>query len=294
MKQDIYISEWLEKDYKVVYNQLKGALSSLQIPIDVLPYSKDVWCRDYMPVYIGNGQYVGFNFHPDYLWDKPSRREYITKQDLATEDMSIRFSDRMDLIFDGGNYVRCGNKVIMTDKVFSENSNWRPVALLDRMEEAFQAEIVLLPWDMEEPYGHADGMVRYVGDNCVLMTNYLDFDQKYKDDFGSKMKIVLEKAGFRVETIKFWDKLKDDPHFNDLMNESWCYINYLQVGSNVLVPKLSYSPLDEEAKHQIETALGQTVTVKLIDVDMTPIVKDLNSQQNSGGALNCLSWTIKV
>lgn len=27
MKQEIYISEWLEKGYKVVYNQLKDALS---------------------------------------------------------------------------------------------------------------------------------------------------------------------------------------------------------------------------------------------------------------------------
>ena len=106
--------------------------------------------------------------------------------------------------------------------------------------------------------------------------------------------LALKETGGTLDTIEFWDKLKDDPHFNDLMNESWCYINYLQVGSNILVPKLSYSPLDEEAKHQIETALGQTVTVELIDVDMTPIVKDLNSQQNSGGALNCLSWTIKA
>ena len=59
MKQIIYISEWLEKDYKVVYNQLRDALMSLQIPLNTLPYSKEVWCRDYMPVYIGSGQYVG-------------------------------------------------------------------------------------------------------------------------------------------------------------------------------------------------------------------------------------------
>ena len=70
MKQIIYISEWLEKDYKVVYNQLRDALMSLQIPLNTLPYSKEVWCRDYMPVYIGSGQYVGFNYRPDYLWDK--------------------------------------------------------------------------------------------------------------------------------------------------------------------------------------------------------------------------------
>ena len=108
------------------------------------------------------------------------------------------------------------------------------------------------------------------------------------------MKKILEEAGFTVTPLEYWDKLKDDKQFNDMINESWCYINFLQVGSHILVPKLSYSPLNEEAKHQIEAAFGQTVSVELINVDMTPIVKDLNSEQNSGGALNCLTWTIKA
>ena len=273
MKQDIYISEWLEKDYKVVYNQLKGALSSLQIPIDVLPYSKDVWCRDYMPVYIGNGQYVGFNFHPDYLWDKPSRREYITKQDLATEDMSIRFSDRMDLIFDGGNYVRCGNKVIMTDKVFSENSNWRPVALLDRMEEAFQAEIVLLPWDMEEPYGHADGMVASLEDRRILLNNYRQMEKERGKPMTKRIVKILD-SHFDVVELKY-DCIPSE--------ESWCYLNYLETESAIILPALS-------PKHDCDNDLAafnifsRIFKKKVIcQVYVGPLIKD-------GGALHCVTW----
>lgn len=273
MKQDIYISEWLEKDYKVVYNQLKGALSSLQISIEVLPYSKDVWCRDYMPVYIGNGQYVGFNFHPDYLWDKPSRREYITKQDLATEDMSIRFSDRMDLILDGGNYVRCGNKVIMTDKVFSENSNWRPVALLDRMEEAFQAEIVLLPWDMEEPYGHADGMVASLGDRRILLNNYRQMEKERGKPMTKRLVKILD-YHFDVVELKY-DCIPSE--------DSWCYLNYLETESAIILPALS-------PKHDCDNDLAafnifsRIFKKKVIcQVYVGPIIKD-------GGALHCVTW----
>ena len=38
MKQDIYISEWLEKDYKVVYDQLIVVLADLRITPKILSY----------------------------------------------------------------------------------------------------------------------------------------------------------------------------------------------------------------------------------------------------------------
>ena len=62
MTQEIYISEWLEKDYKDVYNQLLRVLAEFDITPKTLPYSEEVWCRDYMPIHIGEGKYVGFNF----------------------------------------------------------------------------------------------------------------------------------------------------------------------------------------------------------------------------------------
>ena len=34
--------------------------------------------------------------------------------------------------------------------------------------------------------------------------------------------------------------------------------------------------------------------IRVIDVDMTSIVEDMNDKQNSGGALNCLTWTVRT
>ena len=83
--------------------------------------------------------------------------------------------------------------------------------------------------------------------------------------------------------------------FRLLFNHSWCYINYLHVGNKILVPKLEYEPLDNEAIRQIDRAFNtekHIADIQLIDVDMTSIVEDMGGGHNSGGALNCLTWTI--
>ena len=165
---------------------------------------------------------------------------------------------------------------------------------------------MLLSWEGRElnPIGHADGMVRYIGNNSVLMTNYKDFDKSYedysgeKDDFWKKMRSALVNAGFKDKDIKeleFWDKFKEDKMFNLLFDRSWCYINFLQLGNRILVPKLGYDKLDNEALKQIKDAFKfakESFEIELIGVDMTSIVENMNDDNNSGGALNCLTWTI--
>lgn len=273
MKQDIYISEWLEKDYKVVYDQLIVALADLRITPKILPYSQEVWCRDYMPVHIGEGRYVGFHFRPDYLWDKPSDHQYITQQELAVEDLSIDFSDKVDLFLDGGNYVRCGDKVVMTDKIFSENSNWRPVALLNRLEEAFQAEVILLPWDMEEPYGHSDGMVNYLGDNRVLLNNFRQLEKGKEKPFTKRLIKILE---YHFDIVELKYDCKPSP-------DSWCYLNYLETDDAIILPALS-------EKHDCESDwVAFSVFQQIFD---KKIIKQVYAHPLAklGGALHCATW----
>ena len=218
MTQEIYISEWLEKDYKDVYNQLLRVLAEFDITPKTLPYSEEVWCKDYMPIHIGEGKYVGFNFRPDYLWDDQKYHKYITRQELAIEDLDINISDNVDIVLDGGNYVRCGDKVVMTDKIFSENTNWRPLALLCRLEEAFQAEIILLPWDMNEPFGHSDGMIAWLGDDRILLNNYHQLENGKRKSFSTRIRKILN-SQFEILELEYKGMLSQD---------IWCYMNYLE------------------------------------------------------------------
>lgn len=271
---------------------------------ELLSNTMDVWARDYMPIQLTKDVYLSYTYKPDYLEEYP---KCVTNWQMHQVHGNGKFNFKfvhMPIILDGGNVVKAvlnGKPCfIMCDKVLQENNiseksfrDWWGKWWFDNFDGT-EMGLVLLPWEgkKENPIGHADGMVRYIGENHVLMTNYLDFDKK----FGEKMKSALVDAGFNIDnvtTLEYWDKFKDDQQFKNLLNESWCYINYLQLGNRVLVPKLGYGPLNEEAKVQIGKAFGNKATVELIDVDMTNIVKDMNSQQNSGGALNCLSWTTK-
>ena len=144
--EKIYLSEWLQKDFTDVYGALCVILDRCGAPYGLLPYSKDIWCRDYMPVHIGGGKYVGFKYFPDYM-DNEKERKYITEQEKAAEGLSIHFSTILDVVMDGGNYVRCGDKVVMTDKILTENPHLRPLRLLALLEDAFQAQVILIPWD---------------------------------------------------------------------------------------------------------------------------------------------------
>ena len=236
MTQDIYISKWLEKNYKVVYDQLSTALLEVNSSPKVLPYSNEVWCRDYMPVHIGRGSYVGFHFRPDYLWNTPKYQKYITRQRLAVEDLSINFSDAVDLFLDGGNYVRCDDKVVMTDKIFAENPNWRPLALLDRLEDAFQAEVFLLPWDMSESYGHSDGMVAWIDGGRILLNNYHQLERGKNKPFTRRIRKILCEQFDVVE-------LEYEGHPS---RDSWCYLNFLETDDAIILPALSLNHESEE------------------------------------------------
>ena len=142
----ICVSEWLRNDYGQVYASLCDAFEKSGLKWQVLTQTKEVWARDYMPLHLGDGKYVTFNFSPDYLAGNSSK--YCTDQKLVIETLDIDVVAHLNIVLDGGNVVRCGDKTIMTDKIFSENPNIRPVKLIDMIEKTLDTELILIPWDM--------------------------------------------------------------------------------------------------------------------------------------------------
>ena len=138
------------------------------------------------------------------------------------------------------------------------------------LEEAFRCEIVFLPWDKNEKYGHSDGIIHYLGNNRILMTNYADFDKTFAQNYLR----ILEKH-FDVVTLKYNVKRKHE--------HSWSYINFLQVSNLVLVPQLGI-PEDEQALEQISCVMPDC---EVIGIPALEAVR-------RGGALNCISWNIKA
>ena len=314
----VYISSLIDRESGDLDEQtrckLKSRIEVFCSDCEPLLNTRDVWARDYMPIQLTKDIFLGYTYNPDYLVEKyPNcitnwqlHNVHTQKQKQSFDNLTIV---QIPLILDGGNVVKAilnGNPcMIMCSKVLQENNVienefrdwWKQ--WWKKNFNGTEMELVLLPWEGKKlnPIGHADGMVRYIGEGHVLMTNYLDYDKKDKDYFGGTLNNVLKKAGFVVETLEFWNEFSDDYIFHLLFDETWCYINYLQEGKRILVPSLGYPKLDDAARRQIEAAFkkaNQDVVVQTIGCNMTPIVKDMNEKMNSGGALNCLTWTIQT
>ncbi len=271
----IYTSELLRTEQKTtcVAKAIFAALDKLHVEHRELKNTQDYWCRDYMPVMVyDDGTYAIYEYNPDYLVENKKWCNYITNQQDACKQLRLYAPMNMNIVFDGGNYVRCGNKVIMTDKIFSENPQWPTHELIQHLQIALCADIILLPWDMKDPCGHADGMVADLGDGQILLNGCW---KKQDAPFHKRLRKILD-VHFKVEELPAWDGDKD----------SWCYLNYLHIPEGILLPCLSenYDTKDDIAALKYFEQLFPKL--EIIPIYARPLIKG----KNGGGALHCVTW----
>ena len=261
-----------------VAKDLFAALDRLGIQHMELSNTMDIWCRDYMPVLLfDDGYYATYQYQPDYLWNKKCNRKYITNQTNASKGLEINTSLSMGLVFDGGNYVRHNDKrkstVFMTDKILMENSFCPSHELIVKLHLSLAADIVLLPWDMDEPYGHADGMVAPLPDGRLLLNNYCQTAKGKKIDYYKRLLKMLD-GHFPFVELSYDCKLEVD---------SWCYLNFLKVPGAVLLPCHSRG-----AKCDNDQAAIEKFQELFPDDEIIPIYA--KSLINRGGGLHCVTW----
>ena len=265
----VYFSEWALKDFSVPINNICKVLDKYGIEYEFLRHTKDYWCRDYMPIQVNENKFVQYTYAPDYLQNEKDRK-YITDPSAPLQDLNIS-TIKTNLIIDGGNIIKCPDKIIMTEKVFHENKNVPRNKVIAILEQLFECNIVFLPWDKSETYGHADGIVRWVNGNTVLLTAY-----EMSRYFANKFLKELERE-FDVIVMKYSTR----PRNREL---SWAYINFLQTKNVIIVPAFNIKE-DEQALQQIENIFSD-YQGRVETVDISDII-------NCGGGLNCISWNIK-
>ena len=259
--------------------------------------TRDIWSRDYMPVQLTKDLFLNYTYNPDYLSDQ---KKYITNwskhkvHTCKTKELKLEVIT-IPLVLDGGNVIKAIDKfgkptIIMCSKVLNEN-NLSKEELTDLWNQFFdnQIRLILIEWEGKDEnlIGHADGMVRYITEGKVLITNYCDWDDE------ERLSEPL-KEYFDIERLHFGDVegIKGTEMWSLLISKSWGYINFLQVGKHIIVPKLEWEELNRIAVQQIQKAFGASYKVELIDCDMTQILEDPEVNTNSGGGLNCLTWTL--
>ncbi len=258
----VYFSEWTK--YFRCCGEIIKILDKYQVKHELLPFTKDYWIRDYMPVQISESTFIQYRYNPDYLQTKTL---YITDPTGCCKHLNID-TIKTDIVIDGGNIIKCNDAIIMTDKVSYENSTYSKSELVNQLEVLFQAELILIPWDRKEPYGHADGMVRFIENKKILLNNYMDSDKRLRENL-----VKVLNPHFEIIELHY-----NVPKRSEL---SWAYINYLQVGDLILLPAMG---IDED-----EQALSQFKGVFETDIEQVNVAELVRL----GGALNCISWNIK-
>lgn len=262
----------------------------------LLKDTKDIWARDYMPIQLDSDRYAGYEFAPNYLYNDKRYISTITQQAMVCNELEIE-PKSSGLIIDGGNIVKTSKGAIMTEKVFAENPQYSRIGLINRLENLLETEVIFIPWDRSEIYGHADGVAREIAPGKLLMTNYHRFSQRFADLF---LKVLS--PCFDIEILDY--KVKNQhPH-------NWCYINFLQVCNKIFIPQLTVyreatTPFDI-TKSIVIDGIAQMVTGKVIEEDAQALeqfrrlipdkeIIPVSCPQivKRGGALNCISWNIK-
>ncbi|MBD5263122.1 MAG: hypothetical protein HDS39_03495 [Bacteroides sp.] len=257
--------------------QIESALTAENEIYDFVPNAADIWIRDFMPFQRHDGEFVVYRYNPDYLQGKNSR--YTTNCRDAflaiggSDALSSAICNHTNLIIDGGNMIRCTDKngvdcVIMTTKVLYENPGLSHHEILLELDDIFNAEVILIPWDTEEETGHADGMIRSLGSGKLLMNCYADIDP----NLGNAIKKALGNR-FEIQELKYGDMCRE---------KSWCHLNYLELRNAVLVPTASIAS-DKVALKRLENIIGK----KCIPISMAKIISE-------GGAMHCISWSMNT
>jgi agmatine/peptidylarginine deiminase len=250
----------------------------MEIEWGELKGTKDIWIRDYMPIQLSDDQFLVYKYDPDYL--KVSGKEYLTdSQSIYKSILPEEKVKQVNITLDGGNVVTCYAHRVMTDKVFQENGKAKYAPeFIQYITESLGSEILFLPWHCDnsnapnaDVYGHADGLVRWTGENRILMSNHREFEPEEADDIRWR----LEAEGYEVTEILF-----DVPNPNKDYN--WAYINYLEVGNKIIVPTFGI-PEDEQALRYIRTSNPNSIVRGFRMRDIA----------RNGGALHCITWNIK-
>lgn len=262
----LYFSSQLNTSkYKPAADRMFAALNLFNIKYKLLNNTKDIWLRDFMPVKIKSGKYVSFRYEPSYLANDLQLRTNF-KTDIAP---SFKVDNLVytDINLDGGNVVFSPSKakVIISDRVFSENPSISEAELTAKLEKLLEASLIIIPSLKSDMTGHADGMVRFVGENTVIVNAPLS-----PYGFETKVKKSLQNYGFNVI---------DFPYFYSKGDSAvGCYLNYLETEKSIFLPVFGVDT-DNEA---IELAKN------IFDKTIIPV--NINEIADDGGLLNCISW----
>ncbi|MBW6460383.1 MAG: agmatine deiminase family protein [Bacteroidales bacterium] len=259
-----------------------------------------------MPVQVNKDKFVRFKYDPKYLRGKIYDK-IRTKQSEVIDPFPMNVEDRMDILLDGGNVIKGLRNAILTDKVFRDNVSDNGEMLLDseNLKNILEVEdVIIIPPEKGDYTGHADGLVRFLHDEAVLVSSHtgkqnVDGSEYVTQSDAQKLYGILACAGLDILQVPYFfsDRKYRDPE-SDSKSEDYTaignYVNYMQIGDKVFVPQYYRENDDLGAKKNIVERMDKEAIRVFKKHFREETVIPVNSYDIAlrGGVLNCITWNV--
>jgi len=248
--------------------------------------TKNVWCRDYMPVKTASGKYVQFTYHPRYMvGDK--YKDNFPDTAIFLKDFNLEWvTPKKQIILDGGAIEIHGKKGIVSDRVFRDNLNRNEAEIYNDLKTLLELDqLIVIPQYPYDFTGHVDGLVRFIDDNRVVVNDLkkeLEEAQKDKNRYRKQLienwiyafKSSLLNAGLQKVELP-----TSIPEESPPSSGEGIYTNFLLLEDLIVMPVYGKKE-DKIAADRLSNLYSK-------------IVKTVNAKALSqmGGMINCVTWT---
>lgn len=273
VEQTVYMSELLMSKFPETCKNLIKILEKHHVNYSFIKGTKDIWCRDYMPVQTESGKLIQFKYDPSYLKGKKEWEESRSDVKEICEKNNI-VATESDINLDGGNVLICDGRAIISDRIFTENPTYDKTSLVNELTKLLECEIIIIPAINGDYTGHADGMVRFVNRNTILGNRMAD-EYKY---WQKGMQKVLETYNLTYIDLPFLTDIKDSKHPESAIG---IYVNYLEVNDLIVAPIFNR----EEDKQVIEILKNAFPNKQIETINYNDVAQE-------GGLLNCTTWVV--
>lgn len=260
-------------DLRPVYRELRAALSELGIEHEVLTSGDspaDIWIRDWGFV---AGHY--FRFEPSYAKGLYPPGLVAKARRILDQRLGCR-PPTVPLILDGGNFIHNGRTAILTEKVLKDNPAMSTAAVERTILDLGFKQVVFIPVEPEDDVGHADGIVRFISADVLLVNDYTGSDFT---GYRKGLMRVLETSGIGARIVPFpWFSTNEGK--GRVWSAAGAYINFILTRRGIVHPTFNHA-LDE----QVAKVLAENTVLPLRPVFASPVARH-------GGALNCISMNV--
>ena len=260
-------------DLRPVYRELRAALEALGIESEQLTRDNspfDIWIRDWGFV---EGHY--FRFEPSYAkgFYPPA---LVAKARRMLDQCVGCCRPTVPLVLDGGNLIHNGRTAILTKKVLKDNRAKSRAEVEKTILDLGFGQVVFIPIEPDDNVGHADGIVRFVSADLLLVNDYTG---SHFTGYRKRLMRILEGAGIGARIVPFPWYSTTERH-GRIWSAAGAYINFILTRHGIVYPTFNH-PLDE----QVAKVLAENTALPLRPVFASPLARH-------GGVLNCISLNV--